>query len=162
MTNNDILRRLRYTFDFSDSKMIAIFGSADLQVTREQISDWLKKEEDLAFQKCNDTKMAIFLNGLIIDKRGKKEGPLPKLEKRLTNNIIFKKLKIALNLKTEDVLNIMNLARLSISKHELSAFFRKPDHKHYRDCKDQILRNFLKGMQLKYRPDTESKNGFKW
>ena len=162
MTNNDILRRLRYTFDFSDSKIIAIFGAADLQVTREQISDWLKKEEDLAYQKFNDTKMAIFLNGLIIDKRGKKEGPPPKPEKRLTNNIIFIKLKIALNLKTEDVLEILDLAHLSISKHELSAFFRKPGHKHYRECKDQILRNFLKGMQLKYRPDTELDAGFKW
>jgi uncharacterized protein YehS (DUF1456 family) len=151
MTNNDILRRIRYTFDFGDSKMIVIFGLADYQVTREQISDWLKKENDPAFQKCSDTQLAIFLNGLINDKRGKKEGPQPEPEKRLTNNIIFKKLKIALNLKAEDVLEIMELADLRISKHELSAFFRKPGHKHYRVCKDQILRNFLKGVQLKYR-----------
>lgn len=151
MTNNDILRRIRYTFDFNDSKMIAIFSLADHQVTLEQINDWLKKDDDPAYQKCNDTQLAIFLNGLIIDKRGKKEGPQPEPEKRLTNNIIFRKLKIALNLKAEDILEIMDLASLRISKHELSAFFRKPDHKHYRVCKDQILRNFLKGVQLKYR-----------
>jgi len=151
MTNNDILRRLRYTFDFSDSKMIAVFGLADFQVTRDQISDWLKKDDDPAYQKCSDTQLAIFLNGLINDKRGKKEGPHPEPEKRLTNNIIFRKLKIALDLKAEDVLEIMKLADFHMSKHELSAFFRKPGHKHYRDCKDQILRNFLKGMQLKYR-----------
>ncbi len=151
MTNNDILRRIRYIFDFDDSKMIAVFGLADLQVTRGEISDWLKKDDDPAFQKCSDTQLAIFLNGLINDKRGKKEGPQPDPEKCLTNNIIFMKLKIALNLKAEDVLEIMDLADLRISKHELSAFFRRPDHKHYRDCKDQILRNFLKGMQLKYR-----------
>ncbi len=154
MTNNDILRRIRYIFDFNDSKMIAIFGLADHQVTRGQISDWLKKDDDPAYQKCGDTQLAIFLNGLINDKRGKKEGAQPESEKRLTNNIIFMKLKIALNLKAEDVLEIMNLANLSMSKHELSAFFRKPGHKHYRDCKDQILRNFLKGMQLKYRANT--------
>ncbi len=153
MTNNDILRRIRYTFDFSDSKMIAIFALADHQVTREQISDWLKKDDDPACQKCSDTETAIFLNGLIIDKRGKKEGPQPGPEQHLTNNIIFRKLRIALNLKAEDVLEIMALSGLRISKHELSAFFRKPGHKHYRECKDQILRNFLKGMQLKYRPD---------
>jgi len=153
MTNNDILRRIRYIFDFSDSKMIAIFGLADNQVTREQISDWLKKDDDPAYQKCSDTQLAIFLNGLINDKRGKKEGAQPKLEKRLTNNIIFLKLKIALNLKAEDILEIMESANLQISKHELSAFFRKPDHKHYRVCKDQILRKFLKGAQLKYRPE---------
>jgi uncharacterized protein YehS (DUF1456 family) len=132
--------------------MIAIFGLADHQVTRGQISDWLKKDDDPAYQKCSDTQLAIFLNGLINDKRGKKEGSQPEPEKRLTNNIIFVKLKIALNLKAEDILEIMNQANLRISKHELSAFFRRPDHKHYRDCKDQILRYFLKGMQLKYRP----------
>ena len=153
MTNNDILRRIRYTFDFNDSKMIALFGLADLQVTREEVSDWLKKDDDPAYQNCSDTKLAIFLNGLINDKRGKKEGPQPDPEKHLTNNTIFMKLKIALNLKAEDVIDIMDLANLRISKHELSAFFRRPDHKHYRECKDQILRNFLKGMQLKYRPN---------
>ncbi len=153
MTNNDILRRIRYVFDFDDSKMIAIFGLADHQVTREQISDWLKKEDDPAYQKCSDTQLAIFLNGLINDKRGKKEGPQPEPENRLTNNIIFRKLKIALNLKGEDVLAIMALANLRMSKHELSAFFRKPGHKNYRDCQDQILRNFLNGMQIKYRAD---------
>ena len=151
MINNDILRRIRYTFDFDDSKMIALFGLADHQVTREQISNWLKKDDDSAYQKCSDTQLAIFLNGLINDKRGKKEGPQPEPEQRLTNNIIFRKLKIALNLKAEDILEIMDLTDLRMSKHELSAFFRKPDHKHYRDCKDQILRKFLKGVQLKYR-----------
>jgi len=149
---NDILRRIRYAFDFDDSKMIALFGSADYQVTRAQISDWLKKDDDPAFQELSDTQLAIFLNGLINHKRGKKEGPQPVPETRLTNNMIFMKLKIALNLKAEDVLGVLALADLRISKHELSAFFRKPDNKHYRECNDQILRNFLKGLQLKYRP----------
>lgn len=157
MTNNDILRRIRYIFDFNDSKMIAVFGLADHQVTREQISGWLKKDDDPAYLKCSDTLLAIFLNGLINDKRGKKEGPQPEPEQRLTNNIIFRKLKIALNLKAEGILEIMDLANLRISKHELSAFFRKPNHKHYRDCKDQILRNFLKGLQLKYRSNIQRK-----
>ncbi len=152
MNNNDILRRIRYIFDFSDLKMTTIFGLADYQVTREQISNWLKKDDDPAYQKCDNTQLAIFLNGLINDKRGKKEGSQPELEEHLTNNIIFMKLKIALNLKAEDVLEIMDLANFHLSKHELSAFFRRPGHKHYRDCKGQILRNFLKGVQLKYRP----------
>ena len=150
MTNNDILRRIRYTFDFDDSKMIALFGLAGLEVTRAQVSDWLKKEDDPAHQNCTDKQLAIFLNGLIIDRRGKKDGPQPEPEKRLNNNIIFRKLKIALDLQADDILEIINIADLHISKHELSAFFRKPGHKHYRECKDQILRNFLKGIQLKY------------
>lgn len=157
MTNNDILRRIRYIFDFNDNKMIAVFGLADYKVTREQISDWLKKDDDPAYQPCSDTQLAIFLNGLINDKRGKKEGAQPEPEQHLTNNIIFMKLKIALNLKADDVLEILSLVDMNISKHELSAFFRKTDHKHYRKCKDQILRNFLKGVQLKYRDNVQLK-----
>jgi uncharacterized protein YehS (DUF1456 family) len=151
MTNNDILRRIRYTFDFSDSKMIAVFGMADFSLTRSQISDWLKKEDDPAFQECSDALLAVFLNGLINDKRGKKEGLKPEPEQKLTNNIIFRKLRIALDLKADAIIEIMALTDVRISKHELSAFFRKPDNRHYRSCKDQVLRNFLKGVQLKYR-----------
>lgn len=161
MTNNDILRRIRYTFDLNDSKMIDLFASADYEVTRAQISNWLKKEEDPDYQNCGDAQFAIFLNGFINDKRGKKEGEQPKPEKKLNNNIIFRKLTIALNLKAEDILDILALSDLRISKHELSAFFRKADHKHYRSCKDQVLRNFLNGMQIKYHPASPSA-GFKW
>ncbi|MCF8366980.1 MAG: DUF1456 family protein [Bacteroidales bacterium] len=158
MTNNDILRRLRFTFDFTDSKMIAIFGQAGHEVTRSQISDWLKKEDDPAFLPLNDLQMAIFLNGLIIDKRGKKEGEQPVPEKRLNNNIILRKLKIALNLKDEEILGMLLLADFDLGKHELSAFFRNPKQSQYRLCKDQILRNFLHGLQKKYRPgEAESK-----
>lgn len=151
MTNNDVLRRIRYTFSFDDSKMIAIFGLAGLEVTRAQISDWLKKDDDPDYKNCSDLQLATFLNGLIIEKRGKKDGPQPEPEKVLNNNIIFRKLKIALNLQAEDVIKMINRADFRMSKHELSAFFRKPGHKHYRECKDQVLRYFLKGVQLKYR-----------
>jgi uncharacterized protein YehS (DUF1456 family) len=151
MTNNDVLRRIRYTFNFDDSKMIAIFALAGLEVTRAEISDWLKKDDDPDYKNCGDLQLATFLNGLIIEKRGKKDGPQPEPEKTLNNNIIFRKLKIALNLQADDVIGMINKADFRISKHELSAFFRKPGHKHYRECKDQVLRYFLKGMQLKYR-----------
>jgi len=150
MNNNDIIRRIRYTFDFSDSKMIELFAMAGHEVTRAQISDWLKKDDDPAQQGLHDKQLAIFLNGLINDKRGKKEGVQPVPEKRLNNNLILRKLKIALNLKDDDILEILALADMRISKHELSAFFRKPDQSQYRLCKDQILRNFLQGMQIKY------------
>lgn len=152
MLNNDILRRLRYTFDFNDTKMIALFALGEGEVTRAEISDWLKKEEDPEFKPLHDKQLAIFLNGFINDKRGKKEGEQPKPEKTLNNNIILRKLKIALNLKDEDMLEILSLAGLPVSRHELSAFFRKPDQDQYRLCKDQMLRNFLQGLQLKFKP----------
>lgn len=142
--------------------MMTIFELAEHKVSREQISNWLKKDDDPAYKACSDTELAIFLNGFINHKRGKKDGPQTEPEKKLNNNIIFRKLKIALNLKNEDVLEILALAELRISKHELSAFFRREGHKHYRVCKDQILRNFLKGLQLKHRPAEKPDAGFSW
>jgi uncharacterized protein YehS (DUF1456 family) len=151
VANNDVLRRLRYTFDFSDAKMIAIFGAAECAVTRAEISDLLKREDDPAFVECTDRQLATFLNGLIVEFRGKREGPPPIPEDRLNYNIMLRKLKIALNLQSEGMLAILSLAHVTISKHELSAFFRKPFHAQYRECKAQIFRKFLAGMQRKYR-----------
>lgn len=156
LNNNDILRSIRYTFDLSDKKMGEIFGLAGHQVTPGQVGGWLKTENDPGWLKCSDAELANFLNGLIYEKRGKQEGSEAIPEAQLTNNIIFRKLKIALNLKADEVLAILDLADLHISQHQLSAFFRRPDHKHYRTCNDQVLRNFLKGMQLKYRAGMSS------
>ncbi|ARR49388.1 DUF1456 family protein [Photobacterium damselae] len=156
MTNNDILRRIRYTFDFKDKAMVDIFAQAEVTVTEEQVVSWLKREDDSAYIKMSDSELASFLNGLINLKRGKREGEQPEPESRLTNNMVFQKLRIALNLKAEEILEVLELANFRLSKHELSAFFRKPENKHYRECKDQILRNFLLGVQLQLRPeDTE-------
>ncbi|MEO9274733.1 MAG: DUF1456 family protein [Marinomonas sp.] len=152
MNNNDVLRRLRYTFDLKELAIVEIFSAADSSVSQTQVSAWLKKEEDTGYVEMIDVEMASFLNGFINTKRGKREGPQPIPETRLTNNAIFMKLRIALNLQAEAILDIMSLAEFNLSKHELSSFFRKPDNRHYCECKDQILRNFLMGLQKHYRP----------
>lgn len=151
MTNNDILKKLRYAFDFGDDKMISLFKNAGFETNRAEISDWLKKEEDEAYKPINDTKLAYFLNGFIVDRRGKKDGQEIVSEKSLNNNLILRKLKIALELKDEDLIEILKLVDFKVSKPELSAFFRNPEHKHFRPCKDQILRRILFGLETKYR-----------
>jgi uncharacterized protein YehS (DUF1456 family) len=154
MSNNDILKTLRYTFDFNDFTLIDIFGLGGIEVTREEVSNWLKKEEDENFKTIYDKELASFLNGLILLKRGKKEGAEPVVEKTINNNMVLRKLKIALQMKDEDMLEVFSLRKFRLSKHELSAFFRNPSQAQYRECKDQILRNFLMGLQLKYRPNS--------
>jgi uncharacterized protein YehS (DUF1456 family) len=64
----------------------------------------------------------------------------------LTNNDILKKLRVALNLRDEDIIQILKLAEFEISKSELGAIFRKEDHPNYKPCGDQLLRNFLNGL----------------
>jgi uncharacterized protein YehS (DUF1456 family) len=81
MNNNDVLRSLRYTFDLSDSKVISTFALADHSVTREQISQWLKKDEDPDFKLLKGAELSAFLNGFIIKHRGKKEGVSPEVDK---------------------------------------------------------------------------------
>ena len=117
-----------------------------------QISEWLKKDDDPDYKPIYDPQLAVFLTGFIIQKRGKKEGEEPKSEKKLNNNIVFRKLKIALSLKDEDIMEILELVDFRMSKHELSAFFRNPTQNQYRPCKDQVLRNFIHGLQVKYHP----------
>ncbi|MBL1420432.1 MAG: DUF1456 family protein [Alphaproteobacteria bacterium] len=156
MNNNDILRSIRYTFDYSDAQMSEIFAQADFEANRAFVTSLLKKDDAEDFKNCNDEMLAVFLNGLINKNRGKKDGPQPEPETEMTNNITFRKLRIALNLKSDDILDILDMADFRLSSHELSAFFRKEGHKHYRQCKDQILRNFLFGLRLKHRPDEKA------
>lgn len=151
MTNNDVLRRLRYVFDFADTKIVQMFGLVDAEVDEADVTRWLKKDDDPWFKECSDQQMATFLNALIVVRRGKKDGPQPVAETELNNNIVLRKLKIAMDYKSEDMLAALALANISISEHELSALFRKQGHKHYRECQDQILRNFIEGLRLKYR-----------
>lgn len=162
MTNNDILRRLRYLFDFNDLQMVGIFKLTDHEVQKADVITWLKKEEEgeegeeaPLLVEISDRELAIFLNGLIIEKRGRREGPLPKPENHLTNNMILRKLKIVFDLKSHDILDLFASIDKKISKHELSAFFRKPGNKSYQPCMDQYLRNFLNALQAKYKPSVE-------
>jgi uncharacterized protein YehS (DUF1456 family) len=157
LNNNDVLRRLRYTFNYNDKQMIAVFASAGSQVSREQVSQWLKKDDDANFVNCMDSQLAYFLNGFINEKRGKKEGPNPVAEKRLTNNIVLTKLKIALNLKAEELIELLETVGFRLNKPELSAFSRRTDHQHYRECKDQVLRNLLHAIDKKYHVARTSK-----
>ncbi len=75
----------------------------------------------------------------------------------LTNNDILKKLRVALKFRDDDIIRILKLVDYDISKSELGAFFRKPDHPKYMPLKDQILRNFLNGLIIHKRGVREKK-----
>jgi len=154
MTNNDILRRLRYALNINDSTMVEIFKLSEHEIEQSTLTDLLKKEDEKGYVDCSDNVMEYFLDGLILHKRGKKEiksGQAKKLGAPLTNNTILKKLRIALELKEDDMLGILKLANIIVSKSELTALFRREGHKNYKECGDQFLRNFLKGLTIRYR-----------
>lgn len=152
MTNNDVLRSLRYLLAVGDAKLVEICQLADYPVTLEQISACLLREDEAGYRSCNDVLMAHLLEGLVFYKRGRDDSRerLP-VDKRLSNNIILKKLRVAFALRDDDVQAILQAADLPMTKAELGALFRAPGHKHYRECGDQILRNFLRGLTLRER-----------
>lgn len=154
MTNNEIIRSLRYTFDFDDKTMLEILALVDKNVPRDELCGWLKKDEDPSWKACSDNDLLSYLDGFIIYKRGTQDKVIQTSNQILTNNLILKKIKIALNLKSDEILSLIDLVHIKISKHELSALFRNKDHKNFRQCKDQFLRNFLRALVKKYRPDS--------
>ena len=154
MTNNDVVRQLRYALNINDSTMIEIFKLADHEIERSHLTGLLKKEDEEGFVNCSDDVLRYFLDGLILHKRGRKKikpGETRESDSRLTNNAILKKLRIALELKEDDMLGILKLASIDISKSELTALFRREGHKNYKKCGDQFLRKFLKGLIVRYR-----------
>lgn len=169
MDNNDILIRLRYALDIKDTDMVEIFKAGGIDVTIEEVRKMLIKAKDSCNVEvqdeieenliCTNSELELFLNGFIIFKRGKQDQKPGQPEKPVlsiknnqnVNNIMLKKLKIALSLTSEDMLDIFNEAGINVTKGELSALFRKEGHKHYKECGDKYARNFLKGLALKNR-----------
>ena len=154
MTNNDILRRLRYAMDIKDTIAIEIFKLSEYEISQSNLTDLLKKEEDEGYVECSNEVLGLFLDGLIIHKRGKREmmpGHVQERNPTLTNNEILKKLRIALEFREDDMLSTLKLGGMSLSKSELSALFRKEGQRHYKECGDQLLRNFLKGFTTSFR-----------
>jgi len=172
MNNNDRLVRLRYALDLKDAEMVEIFKLGDTDVSVGDVRYLLSKQDDSEIEddddeysenhykkECTNRQFESFLNGLIVYKRGRqmsKTGEPVKMTYALkhdkdVNNILLKKVKVALKLTNEDMLDILDDTGVHISKGELSAVLRKEDHRNYQECGDRYARNFLKGLAMKYR-----------
>lgn len=154
MINNDVLRSIRYMLDLSDAKVVEIIKLADpdFPIDKTDVQAFLKKDEEEGYVECSDMALAHFLDGLVIHYRGRNPDLPPRpVEKRVSNNVVLKKLRVAFELKDADMHQIFEDAGFPVSKPELSALFRQADHKNFRLCGDQMLRNFLKGLTLRVR-----------
>ena len=154
MINNDVMRSIRYMLDLGDGKLVEIvrLADADFPIGKADVPGLLNKEGEQGFVACSDRVLAHFLDGLVVYYRGRDESLPPRpVEDRISNNLVLKKLRVAFQLKDVDMHEIFERVGFPLSRPELSALFRQPGHKHYRPCGDQILRNFLKGLTLRYR-----------
>jgi uncharacterized protein YehS (DUF1456 family) len=154
MINNDVLRSIRYMLDLSDARVVEIIHlvDPDFAIDKADVQALLKKDDDADYRECGNPVLAHFLDGLIIYRRGRDESrPVRPVEKRVNNNVVLKKLRVAFELKDVDMHQVLADAGFPIGKPELSALFRQAGHKNFRLCGDQLLRNFLKGLTLRVR-----------
>lgn len=152
MTNNDYLRSIRFLLNVDEAKLAEILKLRGPVLPVSDFESFLLNEEDDDYLQCSDEVMAAFLDGLIYFKRGKDDSrPAPEFEFPIDNNIVLKKLKVAFSLKEDDMHEVLGLAKFRVSRPELSALLRKKGHPNYRECGDQFLRNFFKGLSLKFR-----------
>ncbi len=143
-----------YMLDLGDKHVVELIQLADpaFDVDQAQVHDFLRKEDEPLFEACPDAALVRFLDGLIVHFRGRDDSqPVRAPETRVSNNLVLKKLRVAFQLKDVDMHAIFEAAGFPLSKPELSALFRQPDHKNYRACGDQLLRNFLKGLTARLR-----------
>ncbi len=147
MVNNDVIRSVRYILNVGAQQIMEMIALSGLKLNLDQVSHFLLGEEAPGYVVCDDVIMAHFLDGLIFSKRGKDESrPALPFELPISNNLVLKKLKVAFQLKEEDLHEILEKAEYPMGRAEISAFLRKRDHQNYRECGDQILRYFLKGL----------------
>ena len=147
MTQNDILRRLRYALDISDGQVVKIFAHVGGDLKPGQVSAWLKHDDHAEFEELPEVMLCRFLDGLIIEKRGARpDGVVPKPQEYLSNNEILKKIRIALTLRDEDMMDVFALEGFVVTKAELGSFFRKEGQRNFAKCPEQVLRKFLQGL----------------
>ena len=154
MIANDILIRLRYALNITDLKLVELFAFAGKPMKAEEIRPLFLKEGEEGFRECDGSTLGAFLDGLVTSRRGRKEGPpaaRPSWSTNPSNNDVLKAVRIALELRDDEVAAILRLAGVEASKAEIGALFRKKGQENFRPCGDQFLRNFLVGLTKKYR-----------
>jgi len=150
-TPNDILFKIQKALGLSKAEMLQAYTLENYEMTPEHLENLLKRRQDKMFELCTYEERGVFLDGLVTLKRG------PSAQKQnadedvsLSNNLILKKLRAALQLKDHELQIIFALVDVDLSKQQLSSLFRKEDHKNFKPCSDELLESFLEGLDEFY------------
>jgi len=151
MTTNDILHRIQAALRLSPEEMIAIFALESMPMEPAHLKAITAKSGSEGAKMCSYEELGTFLDGLIRHKRSTATNPpSPDAEIVLDNNLLLKKLRIALQLKDPEILIIFGLAERDMSISRIKDLFRNPAHPKYRSCSDAILNDFLIGLDEFY------------
>lgn len=151
MTNNTILQKIQYALRLEAADILRIYKQIGVILEPKLAIGYFIDTKHENYVKCPHDMLCAFLEGLIIEKRGVNEkspnAPIIS-DEPLTNNAIFKKLRVALDFHDEDIRLVLERAKVDTKKIDLSALFRKKGHKHYKACVDSVLESFLIGIRV--------------
>ena len=146
MLSNDILRSLRYTLKVNNNDMVRILALADMESTAASFDTWMTKEDEEGLSAARILSCRVSSTALSMTSAAKMIRRRSWRWSAGEYNTVLKKLRIAFSLKTDDIVAIMSEQKYRVSVPEVTAMMRSPDHKNYRECGDQFLRNFLRGL----------------
>jgi uncharacterized protein YehS (DUF1456 family) len=152
MTANDVLRRLRFALNLPDAELGRLLATVGQPVAPEVIAGYFAREDNEAYVECPDVVLGALLDALVLDRRGPRDPNAPPVvAEALDNNVILRKLRIALSYKEPEMIATLAAGGMRASPSELSALFRQRNHKHYRAAGDQLMRAFFEGLTARLR-----------
>ena len=148
MKPGQALHKIRQALRLDDETMLEIYALEGYPMEEKRLKAILKKPSTKSHENATYEELGLFLDGLIRLRRGEIRNPPPEdAEIELDNNLILKKLRIALQLRDMDMEAIFELGERPMSRAKLRDLFRAPDHPKYLPCPDAVLNDFLLGLE---------------
>ena len=151
MKINDILFKIKTALSLTDKEMQETYSLTGFEMSQERLESILKRHQDKGFSEATYEELGLFLDGLVVLKRGE---PSKKRDAdevfELTNNLIMKKLRVAMNLKESELVIIFALAEIVLTKRQIGSFFRKEGGKNFKPASDELLMAFIEGLDEFY------------
>lgn len=152
MINNAVLRTIRDTAKLKDESLLELLDDVTPATNLATLQCYLANVDEANFVPMTDELMIGLLDNFVVSRRGPNPNPVAETPLPLTNNAILKKLRVAFNLQEIDLIEVLAAVECRISKQALRALFRKASHSNYHACDDQLLRQFLAGLELYLQP----------
>jgi len=151
MNTNKTIGKIIEALKLDRDSIVEIYQLVRYPIELDHIDRWSLSSNSREFISCSYEELGNFLDGLIILKRGPNPNKSGNDEViSLTNNLILKKLRIALNLKEPEIEIIFSLGEVNLTKQQLSSLFRKENNKNFKECSDELLMAFLDGVSEFY------------
>lgn len=151
MQPNDVLFKIKKALALDTKAMIKAYALADFEMSEERLISIMKRRQDKGYEEATYEELGVFLDGLVLLKRG----PSDKIANddevvELTNNLILKKIRVAMELKEPELVILFALADVELSKRQIGSLFRKEGTKNFKRCSDELLDAFLEGLDEFY------------